>query len=133
MMNERLQKSIEQYRKILDHAQQLDQLLSRGNPEQLRKYTAELQALQDVAAAQDRELLDELAADCGQWQAHPLFAERMRLLQQIVEMNDLLLPRISGMMSLAAVELTQLRDGRVAVAGYYPTGSRRGQPVRSVG
>lgn len=133
MVERRLRKSIEQYRQIIAHAQQLDQLLSTGNPELLRAYTAELQKLQAEAELHDRELLAEMARDAACWQAHALFPERMELLKQIVEMNNLLLPRIHGMMSVTAAELAQIKDGRVAVAGYHPAASRPRKSVRGVG
>jgi hypothetical protein len=133
MMAALLQKSIEQYRRIIAHAQGLEELLVKGDPEQLRNYTATLAELQAEAGLHDRELLAAMARDAARWQAHPLFAERLQLLEQIVEMNHLLLPRIHGMMSVTAAELVQIKDGRVAVAGYYPATSRPGGSVRSVG
>jgi hypothetical protein len=123
-MDARLQKSIEQYRQIIEHAQRLERLLAKGDPEQLQEYTARLQSLQDDAGLSDRELLAEIARDSARWQAHPLFRQRTQLLEQIVEMNDLLLPRVRGMMSVTAAELAQLKDGRVAVSGYHPAAPR---------
>lgn len=123
-MDARLQKSIEQYRRIIEHAQQLDPLLAKGDPGQLQDYVARLQALQDEAGLSDRELLAEIAQDSARWQVHPLFRQRTQLLEQIVEMNDLLLPRVRGMMSVTAAELAQLKDGRVAVSGYHPAALR---------
>jgi hypothetical protein len=132
-MDKRLQTSIEQYRRILEHARQLDQLLSEGKPEELRSYTARLQAMQEDAGLNDRELVAEIARDAERWQARPLFHERMQLLKQIVEMNDLLLPRIRGMMSVTAAELAQLKEGRAAVSGYHQTPARPQQSVRGIG
>ena len=119
-MDTRLRKSIEQYRTIVDHARQLESLLSAGEPERLHEYTARLNELQKDAGRNDQVLLDEIAQDSARWQAHPLFIERAQLLKQIMEMNDLLLPRIRGIMSVTVAELAQLKDGREAVAGYYP-------------
>jgi len=128
-----LQNSIDQYQEILAHAGQLEELLSKGNPELLQKYTERLQQLQAEAGLHDGKLLDKLASDPECWQNHPLFVERTQLLKQIVEMNNLLLPRIRGMMSVTAAELAQIKDGRVAVAGYHSPGSRPKGSVRSVG
>ena len=124
MIDVALKESIQQYRQVIEHAQQLEQLLALGNPEKLREYTAQLQLLQDEAGLNDRELLAEIAQDSARWQAHPLFRQRTQLLEQIVEMNDLLLPRVRGMMSVTAAELAQLKDGRVAVSGYHPAALR---------
>jgi hypothetical protein len=133
MMSERLHKSIEQYRQIVEHAGQLDQLLAKGDPVQLQEYTVRLNELQAKADLHDREMLGEIALDSTRWQAHPLFQQRMQLLEQIVEMNDLLLPRIRGMMSVTAAELAQLKEGRAAVSGYHPDAGRPKKSIRGVG
>jgi hypothetical protein len=132
-MSPLLQKSIDQYRRIIEHAEKLEELLTAGDPEQLREYTAKLQSLQQKAGLEDQELLREIALDSAHWQAHPLFQQRMQLLEQIVEMNNLLLPRIRGMMSVTAAELAQLKDGRVAVSGYHLGAGRPKKSVRGVG
>jgi len=128
-----LEKSINRYRQIVEHAQQLELLLTKGDPEKLKQYTARLQQLQEEAGLHDKSLLEEIGRDSARWQAHPLFRERMQLLEQIVEMNDLLLPRIRGMMSVTAAELAQLKDGRTAVSGYHPDAGRPKKSIRGVG
>ena len=133
MLDNCLQKSIEQYRKIVEHAQQLEQLLVKADADQLQVYIARLNELQAEAGLHDRQLLEDFALDSARWQAHPLFQQRMQLLEQIVEMNDLLLPKIRGMMSVSAAELVQLKDGRTAVSGYHPDAGRPKKSIRGVG
>lgn len=133
MISDYLQKSMQQYREIIEHADQLDSLLSKGNPEKLLEYTADLKALQHEAEMYDHELLQEMGQETTAWQAHPLFMERMQLLEQIVEMNNLLLPRARGMMSVTAAELTQLKEGRTAVSGYHQRPVRLKKSVRGIG
>jgi len=48
-------------------------------------------------------------------------------------LNYLLLPRIRGMMAVTANELSQIKSGRVAVAGYHQAPTRQKQFARSVG
>ena len=60
MLDERLRISIDQYRQVLNHAKQLEQLLPKGEPEELREYTRQLQDLQREAGLHDRELLEDL-------------------------------------------------------------------------
>ena len=132
-MTEYLQRSVEKYRAIIAHAQQLEQLLTKGDPQQLQQYTIRLQELQREAGRDDQDLLTEVAQDTAHWQAHPLFQQRMQLLEEIVEMNHLLLPRVRGMMSVNAAELAQLKDGRVAVSGYHPDAGRPKKSIRGVG
>lgn len=133
MVDVHLKTSIQHYRLIIEHARQLEQLLQKGEPEQLRSYTAKLHSLQEEAGLHDRELLAVIARDSARWQVHPLFQERQELLRQIVEMNHLLLPRIHGMMSVTAAELAQIKDGRVAVSGYHSTPARPPLSTRGIG
>ena len=128
-----LKTSIQQYRMILNHAKQLDALLTKGEPELLTNYIARLNELQGEAGLNDQPMLVEMARDSASWQAHPLFQERMQLLEQIVEMNHLLLPRARGMMAVTVAELTQLKDGRVAVSGYHQRPTRNKNYTRGVG
>lgn len=129
----RLRKSIEQYRRVVEHAEQLEGLLSGGEPEELKSYTARLNELQAEAGLHDQQLLAEMARDIDAWKASPLFTERMQLLKQIMEMNDLLLPRVRGMMSVTAAELAQLKGGRAAVAGYRPVAKPPRGSLRGIG
>ncbi len=132
-MNEQLEKSINLYRQIIEHAERLEQLLAKGDPEQLQRYTIRLNELQAEAGLHDRELLEEMAPHSTRWSAHPLFHQRTQLLEQIVEMNDLQLPRIRGMMSVNAAELGQLKEGRAAISGYHPDAGRPKKSIRGVG
>jgi len=128
-----LRKSIEQYRQIIAHAGQLDHLLQKSDPDELQSYTVKLQELQDEAGLNDRVFLEVFPRNSTYWQEHPLFIERTRLLEKIVELNYLLLPRIRGMMAVTANELTQIKSGRVAVAGYHQAPAQRKQFARGVG
>ncbi len=128
-----LKKSIEQYRQIIAHAGQLDHLLLKSDPDELQSYTARLQELQDEAGLNDRIFLEVFPHNSTYWQNHPLFLERSRLLEKIVELNYLLLPRIRGMMAVTANELKQIKGGRVAVAGYHQTPAKQNQFIRGVG
>lgn len=128
-----IKKSIEQYSRIIDHAGQLDQLLQKSDPDELKGYTLRLQQLQDEASLHDRIFHELFSRNSADWQDHPLFQERTRLLKQIVELNHLLLPRIRGMMAVTAHELTQIKGGRVAVAGYHQPVAKRHHSIRRVG
>lgn len=128
-----LKKSIEQYGRIIDHAGQLDHLLEKSDPDELRAYTLRLQELQDEASLHDRVFHELFPHHSTDWKEHPLFMERSRLLEKIVELNHLLLPRIRGMMAMTAHELTQIKNGRTAMTGYQQTEPRRSRSVRGIG
>jgi len=128
-----IQKSIEQYRRIVDHAQQLEKLLHKADPEELRSYTARLQELQDEASLNDRVFYDLFSRDSAAWGNHPLFRERSELIEQIVKMNQLLLPKIRGMMAVTSHEISQIKGGRVAMAGYHQPTWRNQKATRGMG
>lgn len=128
-----IKKSIEQYNRIIDHAGKLEQLLQASEPEELERYTARLHELQDEANVHDRIFFELFSKNSAAWKDHPLFQERTRLLEKIVELNHLLLPRIRGMMAVTAHELTQIKGGRVAVSGYHQTDARPNGSIRGVG
>ena len=113
-----LHKSIAQYRQIIDHACQLEALLVEVDPGALQAYTHRLQGLQAEASLNDLHVFELYSGDTTFWGRHPLFLERARLLEKIVEMNRLLLPKIHGIMAVTANELAQIKSGRQAVSGY---------------
>lgn len=99
----------------------------------MQTYTEELQRLQDAAGVNDERVFELYAADSEYWKQHPLFIERNGLLEQIVELNHLLLPRIRGIMAVIASELAQIKSGRAAVAGYHRPAINFPAAARGVG
>lgn len=132
-MEHYLIKSIDQYRVIIAHARRLESLLQDADSAALQSYTEELQRLQDDAGVNDERVFELYAADSEYWKQHPLFIERNELLEQIVELNHLLLPRIRGIMAVIASELAQIKSGRTAVAGYHRPVTHLPAAARGVG
>ena len=132
-MEQCLKKSIEQYRGIIDHARRLEALLQDADPLALQAYTEKLQQLQDDATVHDELVFELYSSDTDYWKQHPLFIERAGLLEQIVELNHLLLPRIRGIMAVVASELAQIKSGRTAVAGYHRPATSTPVAARGVG
>lgn len=128
-----IRKSIEQYRRIIEHAGRLEQLLQKADPDQLQDYTSQLYQLQEEAGLHDRIYQELWGRNAEEWKEHPLVQERTGLLEKIVELNHLLLPRIRSMMAVTAHELAQIKDGRTAVAGYQQSDVKHRRFVRGVG
>lgn len=53
---------------------------------------------------------------------YPLFEKRLQTIRKVKQMNDLLLPKISGIMSLISHEIGELKGGRNAISGYRAQG-----------
>lgn len=128
-----LKKSIKQYQRIIAHAGQLDLLLLKSDPDELQNYTVRLQELQGEAELNDQIFLELFPNNSARLKNHPLFLERTRLLKEIVELNHLLLPKISGIMAVTADELSQVKSGRAAVPGYHQPPTQPKQFPRWVG
>lgn len=124
--------STEQYRELLQHAEKLLKMLDDCEYSRVHEHAARLQQLQAAATQQDELLLPLLKIDLPAWHEHDLYRMRLRFINSILELNELLLPKIRGMMAVTSVELDQLRGGRTALAGYAsPVVDQRG--LRGVG
>ncbi len=124
--------SAEQYAALQRHAEQLRIVLDSGSLPALREHFARLTRMQQEAERLDEELLPLLKEDSSAWQERPLYQQRLRSIQAILDLNELLLPRIRGIIAVSSVELEQLRAGRSALAGYAPQGPDR-RALRGVG
>lgn len=124
--------SVEQYRELQQHAEKLLRMLENCEYSRVHDHTLRLQELQTAASQQDESLLTLLKVDLPAWEGHPLYRKRLRFVTSILELNELLLPKIRGMMAVTSAEIEQLQSGRTAIAGYaLPKTERRG--LRGVG
>jgi hypothetical protein len=91
--------------------------LPAAAPEAVGSGAALLDNLLRSAGETDRLLIAQLA---GGWppQFHPVLEERLELLRQLEGWNRALLPRLQGMLAVAAADLAELKQGRTAMAGY---------------
>ncbi|MCF6177999.1 MAG: hypothetical protein L3J63_01230 [Geopsychrobacter sp.] len=124
--------SVEQYRELYQHSQKLAQMLGKSEFSRIQEHASELQQLQSAASRQDELLLPLLKIDLPAWEGHTLYRMRMKFINSILELNELLLPKIRGIMAVTSAELDQLHGGRMALAGYaMPKADQRG--LRGVG
>lgn len=127
-----LARSAQQYADLQQQAETLLQILASMSGHRVREQVALLDEKQQAASELDEDLLPRIKEDLPAWQGHPLYQQRLRAIEAIVELNKLILPKIRGMMAVSSAELEQLRSGRVTLAGYAPqAGDQRG--LRGVG
>ena len=129
-IEESLQLSIEQYQTILVHMEQLSRMLS-SSAARLQEAVVTLGRLQQQAREHDGKLLSALRQTGHDACAHPLFKQRLDLIDKVLALNHLLLPKINGMMALLSHELTGLKKGRSVLGGYKQTTHNLGRIVRS--
>lgn len=110
--------SLEQYCELLQHAENLSNMLDNCDYSQVAEYTGRLEQLQAAARQQDELLLPLLKADLQIWEEHTLYQQRLHSIRSILEINELLVPKIRGTMAVTSAELGKLRGGRTALAGY---------------
>ncbi|MBN2644190.1 MAG: hypothetical protein JXR59_01805 [Desulfuromonadaceae bacterium] len=87
--------------------------------------------LQRKAEAEDVGLLPLLKSVKESAPQHPLIVQRQEVLDEILKVNRLLLPKINGMMALVSHELKELRSGRTVISGYRPSGVTKPSRLRS--
>lgn len=125
-----LSKSVAQYREILAQLQLIKTALSSSTIN-LAELVQNLNQQQVAACQHDEELLALLAqADRGVAR-HPLYLQRIDLIEQVLQMNNLLLPSIDGMMAVISNELTEIRNGRAVMGGYKQLSPKQGRIVKS--
>ncbi|MDY0212942.1 MAG: hypothetical protein RBR06_08045 [Desulfuromonadaceae bacterium] len=119
-----LQVSIERYSALLELMQLVSAKFSdqNGGVETLALALAEQQ---QRIEAEDATLLTQLERiPPAELEASPFFHKRLKLMGEIKEMNDLLLPKINAIMALVFQEIEELKCGRNAVSGYRAQGQR---------
>lgn len=122
-------RSIEIYRDIIEITVRIAEELHAHTHEELQRTITSLQGLQQDAEQVDT-LLAEAASDTSS-RTRELFAARREMIKKCSRQNKLLSPRIHGMMAVISAELSQIRNGRIAMTGYRSCSNqeKRGQNV----
>ena len=110
--------SVQQYRDILHHAENLMVNTSTSNYGALELYAKQLNDLQATAKENDRKLLPSLISEPLKWQDNAFFLERQELIQEVIEINKKMMPSLQAAVAVAANDMNRLHAGRTAVAGY---------------
>ncbi len=113
-----LKSSFEQYREILQQAENLLKMMDACDYSQVDEHVIRSQQLQSEASRQDEQLLPLLTLDLPTWEKHTQYQNRLDCIRSIVELNKVLLPKIHGVMAITKAELGNLSGGRNALVGY---------------
>ncbi len=121
-VNRALQRSVERYSALLKLMQQIstDMLDEKDQVEALVLALAEQQRCIEVEDATLLTQLERIPPE--ELTTHAMFHARLNLMEEIKEMNDLLLPKINGIMALIFQEIGELKCGRNAVSRYRTQG-----------
>ena len=113
----RIRTSISQYTEILKTMRRIALAVEKSDSS-LQREVQLLHDLQEQARRDDLGLLDELQNGSPSLLQHPLVIERTELLQQVLDLNTSLVPKIKGAMTILGHELGTFKDGRVMMTGY---------------
>lgn len=111
-----------QYLSLISFMEMLLEQIGTLDPVLIRERLQELDKLQAEASRRDN-LLKSHITKTGQTNLQGDFLNlRQKLLQQLTDLNDLLVQKLEGKMSVMAHELNQTRRNRQALGSYKPYG-----------
>ena len=120
-----VQISTEHYASMLVFLKQISEVVAEDE-DNIKALVAELKdqqrRIEEIDACLNVQLEELLRAYPDALTAHPLFEKRLKIISEVKQMNDLLLPKISGIMSLISHEIGELKGGRNAISGYRAQG-----------
>lgn len=134
---ELLDKTVRSYQNLLEHVLNFKEAVDKHplTAEEYQKYNATLLELQkDVEAADGafkkhfEEKTDTLITDTL------LMKKRMDIMQEILDINNYLMPRLASLMDVTREELSSLRTGIKQIGGYHSgTLPQSGKIIKKVG
>lgn len=125
-----LQISIDQYTDILQLMGAITQNKSLCI-EELTILGKQILSRQKTATETDEHLLALLAESSAEMMDDKRIAKRTRLLQQVIELNKIITPKLSNIKSLMGSELQQVKKGRSAIKGYQQTEIKHGRNLNN--
>ena len=126
LLEDRIRSSIARYSEILKTMRRIALAVERSDTS-LNREVQQLHDLQEQARKDDLGLLDELQKGGSSLLGHPLVVERTEVLQQVLDTNASLVPKIKGAMTILAHELGTFKDGRVMMTGYRQGKKKQGR------
>jgi len=123
-----LSRSIQHYQGILQLLEQMEREMGTADPLALQGFSSTLERMQGQAAQLDREIAPLLKAQASKnEQTADLAKQRADLVNEILEVNQRICAKASGVKSLLAHEMGKLRTGLTALSGYRQPQRHRGR------
>lgn len=124
-LDDALQISTQQYSAMLKLLEQISAAVAEDEDSVkilIGKLTDQQQQIEEIDAGLNTQLEAFLDAYPDALPTLPMFEKRLEIIGEVKQMNDLLLPRISGIMALISHEIGELKGGRNAISGYRAQG-----------
>lgn len=122
-----LHTATERYRALAEVLAQVDLLRIFANDANLAEIEKHLIPYQEAAQEADQRLQGLFGGDGDSANLLPLMFEYQEVLRRVADLNSALLSRARTHLALIASELTELKEGKVALAGYRVLTDQRGQ------
>lgn len=119
----RLEKSVQQYRDLLEKAKNILETVCTGDHTKMTKDADELDRLQNQAKINDDQLLPVVMKSPEKFMENGLFQKRNKLIMEIISINNQLTPKLNAMKAVAASEREKLLTSRKAFDGYRTSNS----------
>jgi predicted ribosome quality control (RQC) complex YloA/Tae2 family protein len=113
-----LERSISQYQAILDQIFEEAKALEQARPQHIEACSGRLNEMREEARRIDEALADLVRKEETRFDASSLFQKRRELMRRVLEQNNLLSDKIHGINSVISDEISQIKKGRTAMAGY---------------
>ncbi len=119
--SELLEKSIDCYRGMLDHAHSFEALLNDQaiDAVQLVLYTEKLQDLQEKIEATDRKFMESLSENKEFRPTDIRLEQYQKVIEELKNRNETLIPRLMSMMDITRDELVRLKKGMSGISAYH--------------
>ncbi len=129
-LNKLQQQSLQQYNTFYNLTLALEGSLTPLNTEEINRLSGELDQIKKTVRQTDVRLNALLQRD-PQAAESPLNAERLALMQKIIDKNTTLSPKIRAMMAMQASELSKIKQGRNTLGGYIGPASKAGRIINT--
>lgn len=119
---ELLENSVRCYQSLLEHVNDFKETLGKRNlsADQMNDYSAKLTLLQERVENADKKFMQHFSDKQEQLMADAvLIQKRIDMMQEIMEINNYLLPRLSSLMNITRDELNTLKVNMRQVSGYH--------------
>ena len=126
-----LQTSIDQYTEILQLMEAITQTNKSPCIEELTEIGSQILSKQKKATETDKDILALLLEPSYEMMDDTRIAQRTELLQQVLQLNKIITPKLTNIKSLMASELKQIKKGRFAIKGYQQTERKHGRNLNN--
>lgn len=119
---EYLDNSVRCYQNLLEHVHTFKESIDNGvlTADNYNHHSSKLIDLQKMAEVADKDLMEHLGNQTDTLLADSvMFKKRREMMQEVLEINNYLLPRLASLMDITKDELIKLKGSMRNIGGYH--------------